>query len=282
MQTATLSKTQLIQELEFLIDQKNVLEARKGFASFCEYVIKDEVTANRLKLAEIHQDWINHIGFCFANDLHTLILAPMSSGKTQIITIALPLYLLGKNTNSRIKIICLSDKIAMDRLGSIKKYIKEDEDYQKVFPEVRQDQNLGWTQHRVYVERNTIAKDPSLDAVGVISAGIGARCDIMIVDDIFDDRTAIAQPAVREQIKRTYKMVWLSRLEPKGKLVNICTRWHEQDLAGDILNDHDQRQRYGILIQRVSDDCSRISTEVVIPDHLIEKYLFFMPKFKVS
>jgi len=204
---------------------------------------------------------------------HTHITEGMVSHNTQIVSVALPLYFLGKNTSSRIKLVCLSDDAAKDRLSSIRTYIESDEDYQAVFPRVVQDKSSEWTRHRLFVDRQTrAAKDASLDAKGVLAAAIGGRCDYLLVDDIFDYRTAIAQPALRKQIIDTYNQVWLTRLEPKKSAIIICTRWHERDLAGEILNNPLTLERYGILIQRVADDFNNIECEVVIPDALQEKY----------
>lgn len=204
------------------------------------------------------------------------------SHNTQIIAVALPLYFLGKDPACRIKMVCLSDKAAKERLGAIRAYISSDEDYQGVFPHIKPDKNQEWTRHTIYVERNTIAKDASIDTYGVISSGIGGRCDLLIVDDIFDQRTAVSQPATREQIIATFNQVWLSRVEPSGQVVIICTRWHELDLAGDILADEGKLKRYGVLIQRVSDDMSHINCEVLVPDSVASEYQSLDPHYSGS
>lgn len=203
------------------------------------------------------------------------------SHNTQIIAVALPLYFLGKDPACRIKMVCLSDKAAKERLGAIRAYISTDADYQGVFPHIKPDKNQEWTRHTIYVERNTIAKDASIDTYGVVSSGIGGRCDLLIVDDIFDQRTAVSQPATREQIIATFNQVWLSRVEPSGQVVIICTRWHELDLAGDILSDEGKLKRYGVLIQRVSDDMTHINCEVIIPDSVAAEYQDLDPNYSL-
>lgn len=203
------------------------------------------------------------------------------SHNTQIIAVALPLYFLGKDPACRIKMVCLSDKAAKERLGAIRAYISSDEDYQSVFPHIKPDKNQEWTRHTIYVERDTIAKDASIDTYGVISSGIGGRCDLLIVDDIFDQRTAVSQPATRDQIIATFNQVWLSRVEPSGQVVIICTRWHELDLAGDILADEGKLKRYGVLIQRVSDDMTHINCEVLVPDAVAAEYQDLDPNYSL-
>jgi hypothetical protein len=61
-------------------------------------------------------------------------------------------------------------------------------------------------------------------------------------------------------------------LEPTETATIICTRWHERDLAGEILNDPLVRDRYGILIQAVKEDFSGLECKVIVPDHLKDSY----------
>ncbi len=205
---------------------------------------------------------------------HTHVTNGLITHNTQIVGVALPLYLLGKDPTSRIKVVCLSDEAAKDRLTAIQSYIAEDEDYQRVFPHIKKDKTKEWSKHNITSERpNRSAKDPSVSAKGVLANGIGGRCDILLVDDIFDQRTAVAQPATRDQINATYRLVWLSRIDNPGFAVVICTRWHERDLAGEILNDPAMRNQYGILIQSINADFTGIDIKVVIPDHLRDKYI---------
>ena len=203
---------------------------------------------------------------------HTHITNGLITHNTQIISIALPLFLIGKNPGIRMALVNISDDNAIQRLGAIASYVLEDEDYHKVFPHVKQKKGAEWTKHKITVERNTKSKDPTIAASGVLSGGIGARLDKLLVDDIFDYRTGVSQPATRKQICDTYKLVWLSRLEPTETATIICTRWHERDLAGEILNDPLVRDRYGILIQAVKEDFSGLECKVIVPDHLKDSY----------
>lgn len=274
-------KKAALENIEALLEHRKLLKARSNFKDFCEYVIKDEEANAKIKLAEVQLSWINHIAFCKQNKLHALILAPMGHGKTQIVSVALPLYLLGKNLNARIKLVCLSDDSAKERLGSIRAYINDDTDYQKVFPKVQRDKGAEWSKHNLSICRDTYAKDPSLSVKGITAGGIGGRADFLLVDDIFDYRAAVTQPATREQYVSTYNLVWLTRLVPGGLAVVICTRWHERDLAGEILSNPQMKNQYGILIQAIKEDFTGIEVRAIVPDHLKEEYIARNPGFQV-
>lgn len=216
-------------------------------------------------------------------ELSTHITDGIITHNTQIVSVALPLYLIGRDNNIRIKMVCLSDDSAKERLGSIRSYLMEDQDFKDVFPGIKKDTLSEWSKHNLTIERsNKGAKDQTLSAKGVTASGIGGRADMLLVDDIFDFRTAIAQPATREQICTTYNIVWLTRLDPrKGMAVVICTRWHEQDLAGVILSDEKMRDQYGILIQAIASDFTGIEIKSIVPDRLVEKYRAALPGFDV-
>jgi len=201
------------------------------------------------------------------------------SHNTQITAVALPLFLLGNDPTLRIKLVCLSDDAAKERLSAIKAYIETDEDFKTLFPGIIPGNKEEWSKHKLFVERKTIAKDASVDAKGIMSSAIGGRADILLVDDIFDQRTAVSQPSTREQHLATYAQVWLSRVEPnvegnenKRQVIAICTRWHEDDLLGFVTSDPIMLNQYGVLIQKVADDFSGLDCDVIIPDQHVEEY----------
>lgn len=210
---------------------------------------------------------------------HRHVTNGMVTHNTQIVSVALPLYLLGRDPTTRIKMVCLADDAGKERMSAVKAYLQDDADYARVFPHIKKEKGSEWSKRNLTIERPTTAKDPSLSVKGVTSGGIGGRCDILLVDDIFDYKTAIAQPATREQICATFKLVWMSRIDEGGMAVVICTRWHERDLAGEILADPLMRDQYGILVQAISPDFSGVDIKVILPNHLEEKYMESVPGF---
>lgn len=78
------------------------------------------------------------------------------------------------------------------------------------------------TKGELYLQRSTYAKDASLSACGATSSGIGKRADIIILDDINDAKNTIHQPKMREVVWGNFTGVYLSRLEPGGKVLAIA------------------------------------------------------------
>lgn len=251
--------------------QLGLQEARTNFASFLEYVMKDEASGDNIKLARIHMTWIEHIHYAWSRGLHAAILAPFGSGKTALLGIGLPLFCFGINPGLRVTIISANDTIAQERVVLVRRYIDNSEEYRTLFPNVQADPDMGWTQRRLYLKRTTYSKDASLTASGAVGSIIGKRNDIFIFDDCNDLKNTIQQPKSRETIWMKYKGEYLSRLEPGGKIVIIATRYHERDLIGNILADADMRRAYAFLIQRVTDDFKAIECETIVPANIPEK-----------
>lgn len=251
--------------------QLGLQEARGSFPSFLERVMKDEASGSKIKLAEIHLSWIEHLHYSWSRGLHAAILAPYGAGKTAIMGVGLPLFSFGVDPSLRITLISANDTIAQERLVLVRQYIDYSDEYHELFPNVRADPNMGWTQRRLYLQRPTYSKDASLTASGAVGSIIGKRNDIFIFDDINDAKNTIQQPKSRETIWTKFTGEYLSRLEPGGKIVIIATRWHERDLIGSILADKDMRRAYAFLIQRVTDDFNHIECERIVPANMPEK-----------
>lgn len=222
-----LQKLKSLQKKAQIAHDRRLALARTDYRHFAEYVMKDESSGSNIKLAPLHIKWIEHIYYAWSHGLHACILAPFGSGKTSHISVGVPLFLLGNNPSLRIIIVSSNDSIAGERLVLIRQYIENSEEYHELFPHIKADTDVGWTKHELFLKRPTMSKDPSLSARGATSSGIGKRADIIILDDINDAKNTIHQPKMRDVIWGNFTGVYLSRLEPGGKVLGIMC------LAGD-------------------------------------------------
>jgi predicted phage terminase large subunit-like protein len=81
-------------------------------------------------------------------------------------------------------------------------------------------------------------------AGGVLSVGIGAGvtgrpADLMIIDDPIKDRKEADSPTYRQNVWDWWTDSASTRLAPGASVVVILTRWHEDDLAGKLLDAED-------------------------------------------
>jgi hypothetical protein len=79
------------------------------------------------------------------------------------------------------------------------------------------------------VERPTISKDPTIQAVGVQGGVLGSRLDLIVVDDLLNFENT-RTPAARKKTIDWFDSTVLSRLTNHGRVWVIGTPWHPDDL----------------------------------------------------
>jgi len=241
------------------IERKQQIELSRNDPNvFREYVIKDDRTGLPIIQNNIHKSWIKHIQHCKNIGKHCAILAPWGHGKSIQIAIAETLWIIGPNPALRVKIVNSSDTYATDRVKAIRTYIQFDKEYKQVFPGIERDIDQEWTNHRIYLKRKGHAIDPTIEARGIMSTGVGGRADVIIFDDPVDEKSINSQ-LIRDNIRQQYKVAWMPRLVDDGFVYYICTRWHEDDLTKTII----ESKRFSVLIQRISEDFEYIEEEVI-------------------
>ena len=72
-------------------------------------------------------------------------------------------------------------------------------------------------------------------AAGMRGPLTGHRADLVVIDDPIKSHAEADSPVLRERIWNWYRSDLMTRLKPKGRIVLIMTRWHEDDLAGRLL-----------------------------------------------
>lgn len=75
---------------------------------------------------------------------------------------------------------------------------------------------------------------------GMATAGVGGPltgkgADLLIIDDPIKNAEEAASPTMREKVWNWWKTTARTRLEPGSAAVVVMTRWHEDDLAGRLL-----------------------------------------------
>lgn len=78
--------------------------------------------------------------------------------------------------------------------------------------------------------------DGGMWARGFDSGITGEGSGLMIIDDPVKSRKAIRTPQSRRDLYETYREVLYTRLEASGAMVVMATRWHKQDLTGQLLD----------------------------------------------
>lgn len=258
-------------DLEHRIKKTQALAARNSLADFCELVIKDGQTVEPIILDELHKEWIAHINkYLPVPNAKIGIMSPFGVGKSTIVSIALPIFLLGHNQNLRIALVSNVLGNASGRVEACEGYIEHDPEYRLVFPHVLPDKNSHWSAEHMRVVRQSLSPNDSIEAVGVLTGIVGNRYDLILLDDICDIDDAMSE-AIREQTKSVLYGAIMSRLDRGGRVVCVATSWHAMDAHAALVRNPDWK----FLVQGVSEDMSCIEQPpakyrglpgVVIPD----------------
>jgi intein/homing endonuclease len=186
---------------------------------------------------------------------HTYVSEGVIVHNSSSLLVPLCAYLIGQDPNLRIKIITNDDDSASKRVGAVKRLL-ESPVYHEIFPDVQS--GGAWTGHELYVKRIGHAVDPTVQARGIFTTGIGGRADVELLDDVVDQKNSM-DPIQRRRVLSLLEETWFSRLEPDGHMLGIGTPWHQDDANHHLM----QRPRWCTLKQAVADDCTEIQQTVI-------------------
>lgn len=158
---------------------------------------------------------------------------PRGHGKTSNMA-ARVAWEIGRNPEIRVKIVASTDDEAAKTVTMIRKFV-ESEEYRKVFPAIEPDGHSSWGNTAFTVKRARLIRDPTVEAVSVFGRA-GGRSDLLIADDICDLRNAVQQPSLREQVKESWKTIWmptLDRSSPNPRIWKFGTPYHVADITAE-------------------------------------------------
>lgn len=198
--------------------------ARTNGAAFNAYVLKDERTGNSLRLAKMHRDWHRLI------DRHPRLnlIAHVESGKTAALSVGRVLYELGRNPNTRCVVVSNTVSQATKIVRSIGGYLEKSEELREVFPDLKQASSGPWTNTQLTVKRKGNPKDPSVQATGVHGSIVGARIDLLILDDLLDYENA-RTPGLRDDLWDWVHSTLFGRLTEHARVICVGNAYHKDD-----------------------------------------------------
>lgn len=218
--------------------------ARLYAEDFVEYAFRNEIDGSRIQNTAFHKEWHQHA----RTYSKLVIIAPVEHAKTQHLGIGKPLHLLGNNPNLCIAIVSNTEDQAKKSLRSIRQHIVENKRVHDIFPNLKQSTKDGdpWSDSAITVERTTIRKDPSIQAVGMDTGKIvGSRLDVIVLDDILDLQNTRTEER-RKKILELFETQIYTRLNPNGIILIIGTPWHHEDFL------HVLSGRPGFVVKRYS------------------------------
>lgn len=190
---------------------------------FVPLVLRDESNGQPVQQGPQHLIWQN----IWKNYDRSLITAFTGGGKTAQLVGHL-LWLLGNNPSLRIGVLCSTITRARKIVGQIGKYIQDSEHLHRIFPDLRH-RTHNWSDFGFTVRRDTIAKDPTIQAIGLHTGILGARLDVVVWDDVVDYENS-RNAALRQDTIDWVKSTVFGRFAKDTRVMGIGNAYHPEDM----------------------------------------------------
>lgn len=175
---------------------------------------------------------------------HKLILIPRGHLKSSLVTIAWTIQQLLRDPDVRILIRNAVWDQARRFLGQIQGYL-EDSKLPLIFGQFTSQKKV-WTKDEIEIRQRKVRKaSPSIMTAGLETSLTGLHFDIIIDDDLVNDKNT----ATKEQVQKVIDVYndSFNLLDRGGTHVVVGTRWNVKDLYGHILTT-DSKSLNGLAI----------------------------------
>lgn len=167
-----------------------------------------------------------------------MIFAPPQHGKSELVSVRLPAFFLGKNPDEPVILTSYGATLAESKSRQVRDIITSDE-YRALFGVLAPiDEPVELRADSRAVARWLLAEHRGgMLAVGVGGPVTGHGARLGIIDDPFENWEQAQSQTIRDKVWNWYRGTFRTRIWEGGAIVLIMTRWHEDDLAGRLLND---------------------------------------------
>ena len=206
--------------------------AKKSFKHFIR-LSKPEYEFNwhHLKLIEKLQD------FADGKIKRLMVFMPPRHGKSELTSRRFPAWLLGRNPRAKIIATSYAAELASSFNRDVQRIIDEPK-FQELFPNTKLNganvrTTKSWLRNNDIFE--VVDHGGFYRCAGVGGAITGLGGDFLIIDDPFKNYEEAKSPTIRRKVFEWYTSTLYTRQEKNAGILLIQTRWHEDDLAGLLL-----------------------------------------------
>jgi predicted phage terminase large subunit-like protein len=211
--------------------------------AFCKDVL-------HLDVAPCHAEWLT----IALGNKRSIILAPRDHGKSTMLSLAMPLWLIARDPNKLIINASNSQGQAEKFIRLITAHIERNETFREVFGNLKPQEPEKWTDKEIVVKRSIMSKDATLTAISTGSAALSFRADHIIADDVLDMDNVLTE-GQRQKSKDWFFNILTNMLEPGGSLTAVGTAWHPEDLYQDLL--HNPEYKAGAKVYTAVQDWNK-------------------------
>lgn len=229
--------------------------ARRRFGDFLHHVVPGYESAPHTRML------VEHLEALERRELGRLVVTmPPRHGKTLHVSQAFPAWAMGRRPAEHVILASYGAELAEQNSRRTRGFLL---DPRWPFPDVA-----------VSAESSAVGRWHTTAGGGCIAAGIGGGltghgAHLLIVDDPVRGREDADSAAVRESTWRWWTEVALTRLQPGAAVLLVQTRWHEDDLAGRVLDSPGAADWTVLSLPALADDgdpLGRAEGEALWPD----------------
>jgi predicted phage terminase large subunit-like protein len=197
-------------------------EATESLIAFTEYTFERYRTANHHKqiaeqLERVERGEIDRL----------MLLVPPRHGKSELASIRLPAWYLGRQPHKQFLSVSATDALASDFGRAVRNTINSAE-YRAIFStSLAEDSQAKGKWHT--------SEGGIYYALGIGGSVLGRGGDVLLIDDPFGSMQEAQSELERKNVWDWYTGTAYNRLMPGGAIVVINHRMHEDDLCGRLL-----------------------------------------------
>lgn len=225
---------QLVAQLREPTIRRQVL-ARRRFLDFLTYMHPEyTVSWHHELLANTLERWADP-----DSGLDRLmVFCPPQHGKSEQVSRNLPPFILGKIPTSRVILGSYAAELAEGMSRDVQRNI-ESAQFAELFPSVTlpsRSSRAGFTRtDQLFDVLRDGQPTQGFRCAGILGGVTGMPATHLIVDDPVKNQQEADSKLYRDRVFEEYTASFKTRLRGRGKILICMTRWHEDDLAGRLL-----------------------------------------------
>jgi predicted phage terminase large subunit-like protein len=219
-------------ELRHFMLIQNELKKRRATENYLEYVKYTNADFKELKHSVFLCNTIDEalkkrermlLGEIPQENQYIMVSMPPRHGKSMTITETLPGYFMCRYPKSKVILTAYSSTLANDFSKANSRKIEENNVYNVKVQTDNQD-------------RTEYSNGSICVKAGILGGITGKGANLMIIDDPIKTSEEARSEVHRQKVWKEWESSLSTRFEPPTIVILIMTRWHEDDIAGRLLN----------------------------------------------
>lgn len=174
-----------------------------------------------------------------------MVFMPPRHGKSQLTSIQFPAWFIGNYPEREIICASYAQELAAHFGREVRNLVSD--------PEFGDTFGVSLAPDSAAKHRWNTSAGGSYVAAGVGGAITGRGAHLLVIDDPVKNREDADSETYREKVWDWYRSTAFTRLMPNGAVVLVMTRWHDDDLAGRLLEQEGDQWEV-VTLKAIGDD----------------------------